>query len=846
MSTQPSDASDISQDAALQRTVALLSQALHGVSTAVYIKDRRHRWLFANAACCRLIGKSPEQVMHKPESTILPETIATQLQQQDEALFQGYSSPAANFSLTDTHAMSHRLTRRSELSKDGSCLLCFLEETAQELTLLANGDGLSPWNVSQFRTLLARVPATIYRLCYYPEGDIRFTFVSPGAFETLGLAPNSLQSSPNIILNQLHPLDRPSFKQALAGSAQNLTPWRWEGRYYKPDGELRWLQTAARPHTLPDGTIVWNGFLIDITSHKQVEAASIEQAVMEQALADSEARFRTIIETIPGALFQLRVKGEHWEIDYVSDRIQNIVGLSPSVIMRNVQSLLDRIHPLDRDLLNATISAAASDIGPWQFEGRIITPGGNIRWWSGDAVPLEHPQEDVVFCGVILDITERKEAELALQQREGQNLAMLTAIPDLMFRISREGIWLGYVRPNKMVELLPETNIPVGQSISKYLPEAIAEHRLRMTQQALTTGELLINEQQLSVNGQLRYEEVRVVPSGPDEVLFMIRDISDRKRVELALQQSEMQHRAMLKAIPDLMFRLHRNGTYLAYLRSKTAQDLLSEDETPVGHNIAEYAKTDALKQHIERQIEAMHQALDTGEMQVYEQVISRGQQQQHEELRIVPSGKDEVLVIVRDISDRKRIEAALRLANEQLEKLSMTDALTAIANRRSLDQYLQQEWQRAIRERQPLSFILFDLDHFKRFNDTYGHQKGDECLVDVAHAVQVIIHRSSDLVARYGGEEFAVVLVNTDLEGACQIAKRIQQTIQALKIPHESSKSSQYVTVSLGVSSIIPPTQSQPNLVIRQADEALYAAKQVGRNNYQSYGNLRRGDSTE
>ena len=714
MSTQPSDASDVPKDSALQVSVGLLSQALHGMATPVYIKDRHHRWLFANTACCELIGKLPAHVVNVPESAVLPAAIAHQFQQQDEAVFQGYSSPAVRLSLIDSQGVGHRLIRRSELSSDGRCMLCFLEETAEEPTFLAHGDSLSLWNVAQFRTLLARVPATIYRLCNYPGGDLRFTFVSPGAFETLGLTLDKLQSSPNVILNQLHPLDRPGFTKSLANAAQALASWHWEGRYYKPDGNLRWLQTVARPHALPDGTVVWNGLLMDITTRKQVEAATIEQAVMEQALADSEARFRTIIETIPGALFQLRVKAEAWEVDYISDRIQNIVGLSPNTIMENIHSLLERIHPLDRDRLNATIEVAVADGGPWQFEGRIITPEGNVRWWSSDAVPLEQPQEGVIFCGVILDITERKEAELALQQREGQHLAMLTAIPDLMFRLRRDGTLLGYVRPNKAVELLPETHIPVGQSIAQYLPESIAEHRLHMTQQALETGELLVDEQRLYVNGQLRYEEVRVVPSGPNEVLF-----------------------------------------------------------------------------------------------------------------------------IVRDISDRKHIEAALRQANEQLEKLSMTDSLTAIANRRSLDQYLQREWQRAIREKQPLSFILFDLDYFKRFNDTYGHQKGDDCLINVAHAVQMIIYRSSDLVARYGGEEFAVVLVNTNLEGAFKTAERIRQAIQALKIPHTSSNSSQYVTVSLGVSSIIPPNNGQPNLLIRQADEALYAAKQAGRNKCQSYRGL-------
>ncbi|MBD2198963.1 MULTISPECIES: diguanylate cyclase [Calothrix] len=171
--------------------------------------------------------------------------------------------------------------------------------------------------------------------------------------------------------------------------------------------------------------------------------------------------------------------------------------------------------------------------------------------------------------------------------------------------------------------------------------------------------------------------------------------------------------------------------------------------------------------------------------------------------------------------------------ANQKLEKLVNLDGLTQVANRRCFNGRLQAEWNRLLKEQQPLSLILFDVDQFKSYNDYYGHLKGDDCLVKIAQRVQQIVYRPADLVARFGGEEFSVLLPNTDLFGAIQVAKNIQQAIQDLKIPHAKSEVQDIVTVSLGISSLIPALEIKPDILIASADEALYNAKHRGRNRY-------------
>ncbi|MFY7804054.1 MAG: diguanylate cyclase domain-containing protein [Limnoraphis robusta] len=172
----------------------------------------------------------------------------------------------------------------------------------------------------------------------------------------------------------------------------------------------------------------------------------------------------------------------------------------------------------------------------------------------------------------------------------------------------------------------------------------------------------------------------------------------------------------------------------------------------------------------------------------------------------------------------------ALQQANLKLECIARLDGLTEVANRRYFDEFLDQEWQRLTREKQFLSLIMFDVDHFKLYNDFYGHQAGDECLIKIAHAAQQVLKRPADLLARYGGEEFAVILPNTDEIGASNVATQIKLAIQDLDILHVKSKE-QIVTLSLGIATQIPSIDRTSEAFISEADHALYQAKQQGRN---------------
>jgi two-component system chemotaxis family response regulator WspR len=173
-----------------------------------------------------------------------------------------------------------------------------------------------------------------------------------------------------------------------------------------------------------------------------------------------------------------------------------------------------------------------------------------------------------------------------------------------------------------------------------------------------------------------------------------------------------------------------------------------------------------------------------------------------------------------------------LERANEELQKLAALDGLTGIANRRRFDDTLRAEWQRAHRNKAPLSLLLCDVDHFKLYNDALGHPAGDLCLKKTAAVLTACLKRPADLAARYGGEEFALLLPDTDIDGASQMAETCRARIERLELNHPGA-SRGIVTMSLGVATMIPDGSTTPEQLIESADKALYAAKERGRNRF-------------
>jgi len=203
------------------------------------------------------------------------------------------------------------------------------------------------------------------------------------------------------------------------------------------------------------------------------------------------------------------------------------------------------------------------------------------------------------------------------------------------------------------------------------------------------------------------------------------------------------------------------------------------------------------------------------------------------------------IILFMRNIlinQDEKRTAAEMQLQknheqikvlNEQLELLSITDGLTGLYNRRHFNEVMSKEWNRGLRSRHALTCALIDIDYFKGYNDAYGHQAGDQCLIDVANVLKDTFRRGGDFVARYGGEEFIVLMGDSSKEDAVTAVEQLQNELAKLKIPHRQSKISDHVTVSVGLVNEAPSREESIESYIRKADDALYQAKADGRNKW-------------
>jgi two-component system chemotaxis family response regulator WspR len=186
---------------------------------------------------------------------------------------------------------------------------------------------------------------------------------------------------------------------------------------------------------------------------------------------------------------------------------------------------------------------------------------------------------------------------------------------------------------------------------------------------------------------------------------------------------------------------------------------------------------------------------------------------------------RDEAYVALRDS------QAQLLAANRELQRLTNVDGLTGLSNRRYFNEYIEAEWKRALRTPAPLSILMIDVDHFKQYNDTYGHLAGDEVLKQVAGAIKDGCKRSTDLAARYGGEEFAAILPVTLASELPALAENLRRGVEALRLAHPASSTSPFVTISVGGATVVPQVSHAVTELIDAADQALYRAKHAGRN---------------
>ncbi|WP_434683671.1 diguanylate cyclase domain-containing protein [Pseudanabaena minima] len=598
------------------------------------------------------------------------------------------------------------------------------------------------------------------------------------------------------------------------------------------DETLRWFSVSASPIPLEQYGVVL------------VHVNISDRKFAEQAMRRSELKLQAFLDNAPTLIAIKDLEGKYLS---VNQEFVYFMQVSEAEILGKYDYNFfsaETVKNIRRYELQAIFEGLAID-----FEQSLQLPDGMRTFWVTQFPIMDNHDKPCAIASISIDISDRKRAELDLAYNYDLREAIYNESTDAIFLVDPFSMLI-FDCNRRAVDMFEADSkqelIGIeGQTLQK---NKFTEAEIKSIDNDIEKFGYWIQETEYITKkghhiwGNLAAKPITV--AGKEMNLVRVTDISDRKYAELALQKSEARFQKIATISPEAIYILvrHLDGSMLFEYASPASEELL-------GVSI----------EYLSQNPDLRHELFHPDDLAGYEQAMGESLKTmlmfQHEWRIITPQGqikwiKSQAMPERRangdiawygfaiDISDRKQseialayVEADLKKANQELQRLVNLDGLTQIANRRCFDERVLYEWQRLHREKQPLSLLMFDVDYFKRYNDHYGHQLGDECLLRISQAVDQLVCRPADLVARYGGEEFIVILPNTNLDGAIAVAKIVHEAIADLQIPHQASDVSDVVTISMGIASDIPNLERSPYVLINQADQALYYAKQQGRN---------------
>jgi diguanylate cyclase (GGDEF)-like protein/PAS domain S-box-containing protein len=672
-----------------------------------------------------------------------------------------------------------------------------------------------------------------------------------------------------------YPEDQPAYQtstQALLSG--ELSTFSMESRYLHKEGTIVWVTLTLAVIRNDAGEAQYLIAAIQDISDRVFAEAALRDAY--RILRDREQQYRTLTDRAPVGIFQVNAERA---VTFVNPCWCEITGLEAQAALGD--GWLQSLHPDDRDRALAE-SHKPPEERQENFEFRFQRPDGSIAWVVTNSSGLRDENGDYQGeIGTILDITERKASEVALKQQKELLETIFDHIPIMVVFYDAEG---------QLQLLNRETERVLGWSLAEakqmdLLSECYPDPAERAAVRAFI--------QEASGKWQdmkTRNRQGKIIDTAWANIRLsngnrfgIGQDISDRKRAEEHLQlQAEREKligamqarirqsldidtiinttveevRNFLQCDRVLVYRFNPDwsGQIVAESVRATWRSLLGKSlhDPCFNNNLARRYQEGHI--HYFDDIETIknspcyYQLLAPLELKanlvvpilqkehlwglLTAQHCRSPHQWQEAETKFLQQLAAQVGIAIQ----QSQLYEQLKKANRELHRLATIDGLTQVANRRCFDAYLQAEWRRMARTNQPLALILGDIDYFKRYNDTYGHQAGDSCLQQVAAALRDAVQRPADLVARYGGEEFAAILPNTDLAGALHLAETIRDRIAALQIPHQASPIHPYVTLSLGAVAVIPTPQRSPHELVEFADRALYQAKDEGRDRVVSF----------
>jgi diguanylate cyclase (GGDEF)-like protein/PAS domain S-box-containing protein len=676
--------------------------------------------------------------------------------------------------------------------------------------------------------------------------------------------------------SRVHPEDLAASYADLERHFKGETPfYRNEHRVRTKAGIWKWsLDRGKVIQRSADGRpLRMVGTNTDISDLKAAEALLEEKESFLRSIYDGADVSIFVVDVLPnGSFCYVGLNPAHSRLTGLTN--EDMQGKSPAQIFppevathveAHYQSCVEAGHPIDYE--------------------ECLPFRGETTWWLTKLTPIQNAEGRVVrLIGTGLDVSALKQAQLQLHLQS----AALTACADAIVITDHHGIieWVnpafvgltGY-EPSEAIGKTPGELVKSGKHDANFY-----RHLWRQILSGQVWRGELINRRK---DGSLYSEEMTITPicDNDSKVCHFVaikQDITERKYLEALLRQEFQRERLVYTinhhirksldldtilqtAVQEMRQFLDTDRVIVYQLNPDWSGVVVAESVVAGWQAILERKITDSYfvetqgRSYLDNHFNATSDVYTAGlspchvemmrELQVRAKLVLPILQEDHlwgllvahhcqgprqwqpSEIRLLQELTGQLAIAIQHADLHQRLQQA----NQALERLSTTDSLTQVANRRRFDEALAQMWQQAHRQQQPISLVLCDIDYFKQYNDTYGHPGGDACLVAVAQALRQCLKRPLDCLARYGGEEFAVILPDTDLQGAIEVVRTMQAAIADLKIEHSLHPSSQHVTVSFGIASTNPASDPlhHPQTLLDQADQALYQAKAAGRNRY-------------
>lgn len=424
----------LAQNEAFLRTI--YDGAKLGIIVYEVTEDNKFHYFGINKATELVSGLSNQQIVGKTPSKVLGEYLGKTIEQRNQDCLLNKKPITFEETLTTKDEKILLLTTLTPLSNDSGRVYRIIS-TSTDITAQKQAEVTLRESEEKFQKLSANVPGMLYQFKIDTDGSMSFPYASPGTYELLDIEAEEIQAESNLFFSMIHPEDYKTFDQSLKNSAETFEPFYWEGRLIKASEQIQWMKTASRPQKQSDGSIIWNGFITDITHLKQTEGAlqsaydEMESLVLSRTKEltktnkilqteieerkNTEAKVQKLAANVPGMLYQFQLSADgSMTFPYVSSGCYEIYGLKPEQIQADANLIFSKAHPNDLKAFKISLAASAENVEPWEHEGRIVLTSGQIKWIKSRARPEKLQNGTILWHGFILDITERKQAEKAL------------------------------------------------------------------------------------------------------------------------------------------------------------------------------------------------------------------------------------------------------------------------------------------------------------------------------------------------------------------------------------------------------------------------------------------------